>query len=693
MPQPNFMAADLAACALAFAVFFLLALVPGYVLGWWGNLLEFRRQRGVVQAALSIPLSISLCPIVDYLLGRWFSVAAVWAFYGLLWFAFLCLAREWLRAARRPQLSRAEAMLAVTAAVVTVTGLLVLIDIQWQNRLYFPIVSYDYTLRSAFTSAITRTGIPPLNPYFFPGRGFPARYHYFWLILCSLADQLGGAAVSPRQALIGGTLWCGLGLLCLPPLYLRFFQSRGTEDLGRRSLIAVALFGVTGLDIIPNLLLASRGLVLPEMEWWNEQVTSWVGSVLWVPHHISALIACLTGFLVVWDAAGKSSPRRQVTAALGGGLAFATAAGTSVYVTLVFAAFLGLWVLIVLVRRWYREAWLWLGAGTVTVLLAFPFLRELTAGSGSGGAFVRPTVRMFLVTRMLESLHHNHTWPVLGLNLVFLPLNYFLELGIFFVLGLWQVRGCRGHLRELPRPQLAVLLLAGTSVGICTFLRSNVISGNDLGWRGFLPAQFVLLLWATEFLAAWPARREGSRAPRVPSRAGVAVLLVLGAAGSLYEVGLLRFYPMLMDAGKMRLVDWLSPDRKLGQRTLALRRMYEALGGMTPVQAVIQHNPDRPGDDLFSGLYANRQTAAAARGCGTVFGGDTGLCGQMFPKLSRIFEGAPEAEARQACRAYAVDVLLFKDSDPAWRDRSSWIWKSQPLAANEYAKAFACRSR
>ena len=41
-------------------------------------------------------------------------------------------------------------------------------------------------------------------------------------------------------------------------------------------------------------------------------------------------------------------------------------------------------------------------------------------------------------------------------------------------------------------------ILAATSTFICTFLRSGVIGNNDLGWRGFIPAQFVLLLWAID---------------------------------------------------------------------------------------------------------------------------------------------------------------------------------------------------
>jgi len=48
-----------------------------------------------------------------------------------------------------------------------------------------------------------------------------------------------------------------------------------------------------------------------------------------------------------------------------------------------------------------------------------------------------------------------------------------------------------------------------TSVVICTFVRSSVISYNDLGWRGFMIAQFVLILWSVEFWPTWPELSRG----------------------------------------------------------------------------------------------------------------------------------------------------------------------------------------
>jgi hypothetical protein len=679
----NFMIADLAGCAWAFALFSLVIFVPGYVLGWAMNLLDFRRLSGAWQAMLSVPLGISLCPIVDYLLGRWFPSGAVWIFYGTLWAAFLAVAVRQLPS----RVSRGTVIPASIATGWVVVALFSLVDVQWQDRLYFSIVSYDYTVRSAFTSAISRTGIPPHNPFFSVSHGFPLRYHYYWLLPCSLVNRMGGAAVSARQALIGGTLWCGLGLMCLPPLYLRFVQAKGTQNLSRRSLLAIALFGITGLDIVPTLLLACAGVVLPEMEWWNEQVTSWVGSVLWVPHSVSGLIACLTGFLLLWKAATEQDRAHRAAATAAGGLALASATGASIYISFTFAVFLAAWICLTLVKRWYRETAILAAAGAVAACLSWPFLRDLAGTSAASGPFVEPAVRTFFLTYLLSPVLPH--WASTSLNVLFLPLNYFLELGVFFVAGMWQARQYLRRGGELGRAELASLAMAGTSVLVCTFLRSGATRTNDLGFRGFLPAQFVLLLWTAELLADWPAAQTAG----LPSRARILALLALGAAGSIYEVGLLRLYPILLDARKAPVVAWLSNDRNLGRRTLSARSAYEQVRASTPETVIVQHNPDIPDDDLFYGLYADRQTAVETRGCGARFGGDPASCAGLYAAVTAIFETTDARDpqkVREACREGSIDILLAKDTDPAWSDKQSWVWTNPPISAQRYARAVRC---
>src|SRR6185369_864378 len=179
--------------------------------------------------------------------------------------------------------------------------------------------------------------------FFQPGHTVPLRYHYFWLLICSLVEQASGGTVAARQAIIGGTFWIGASLMGLLAVYLRLFAKISPASYRRRLRTGILLLAITGLDIIPALffmLLYARGLmpfVMPSVELWNEHVEWFLATTLSTPHAIAALIACFTGFLLLWHAADK---RRYIPFAA---IALASAVGASLYVAFVFAVFLVIW--------------------------------------------------------------------------------------------------------------------------------------------------------------------------------------------------------------------------------------------------------------------------------------------------------------------------------------------------------------
>jgi hypothetical protein len=569
-------------------------------------------------------------------------------------------------------------------------AVLALVDLQIGNRLYFPSVTYDYALRSAFTSAIGRTGVPPHNPYFFAGGFFTLRYHYFWFILCSVAQGLTGWSVSSRQAMLAGTVWCGIGLIALVPLYLRFFEERGKVDIDRRTWFGVALLAVTGLDIVPTLFIewASRRF-LPSIEWWNDPVTAWLNAVMWVPHHVAGLIACMTGFLLVWNAARVPDRRGRVVAAPIAGVMFASAAGLSIYVTLVFAVFLVVWMAMEFLRNHRREAGLICLSGLIALLLAIPYMMELLIGSSgaatAGGPLIQFAVKPLSGIDRLFALTGG--WRSNLINMLVLPLNYSLELGFFLIAGVAQSIAMWRKRHSLTDDQLCAFTMAAVSLGICTFFRSGVIANNDLGWRGTLVAQFVLLLWGAQWL-----NDRGLSILTRKARAFVVAALVLGTAGTGYELIKVRCFPLASDWNATGTVAWLAKDQNLGARTYALRQLYEGLKLRTPVRAIFQHNPDTDPQDQFHGMYADRQLAAESLTCSVVFGGDAALCRNMIGDIQALFENPAFDPARvdEICGRLSIDVLVVKDTDPVWRNRESWVWKRKPMLANDYARAFDC---
>lgn len=695
----NYTVIDLIGAFYGVLLFLPLMIVPGYVAAWFTEAFGFRKLSVPWRLLVSIPLSAALCPIVTYWLGSVFGWTGVWILYGLLISLFAILlcgmlghdnAARWLgHLWRTPRVSW------LIAGVWLVIALFSLVDLQIGNRLYFSVTAYDHSVRTAITDAISRTGVRPANPFYHLGSFAPLRYHYFWFIACSLVQRCGGHIVSSRLAIIASVVWSGWAFAAVVPLFLRFVFGMSGHTLRRTATVALSLTFVTGLDILPTLYYWTRGIVYADMEWWNNQITSWWGSGLWVPHHLAGLVIALMSLLLIWNAASGKDSKFRIGQTILAGIALATMVGTSIYVALVIAAFLSLWAIVTWFRHERRHTAVVLIAGVVAVVLLVPYLLALAHGAGGSGqsgsvSFLKPTLRQFGPQELWMQRHPVGLVTKAILRLLVLPLNYFLELGIFLVAGCIYLRKHWGN-----RPsELHITfagLLAAASIVICTFWHSSVIANNDLGTRGFLPAQFVLLLWTADLLIS--GQLNIGRAIRPPSgwlRSPLwAPLLVLGAMGTVYEIGLLRFEGLLADNGVMPL--YFSPDHQLGQRTYALRNAYDQLRRVLPSDAIIQNNPIWKYSDYFYGLYADRQTAAYDPDCGAGFGGSLAECKKMFPQIAAIFSNENDVGADEVAglsKRLGVKAILIKDLDGSWKDRRSWAWQVSPAISNDFVRIY-----
>ncbi len=686
MPVHHYMLADMIAVSCALGLLGATGTLSGYAVGRLTNVLGFRSRSLAFRLAASVPLSVAILPILGYTIGRWFSLAAVWAVLGVLCGCAAGVAVHGVRK-RRPWRVRRELLPFLALILVwLVIAFLSLADLQIEKRAYYSTIAFDHAIRTAVTASVATSGIPAQNPFYFPGQPAPLRYHYFWMIPCALVQWLGAPLVDARSAFIAGTMWCGVALICLIPLYLRLFSPQGAARLRRRSLAAICLLAVTGLDLLPALVmlwLHRKGLVFavsPSVEWWNNQVDGWIYSLLWEAHYVCSLIACLVGFLVLWSLPPDAGRRSRQLAVLVAGVSWATAAGAGVYVALVFALFGALWISICLVRKWRREAGLLVAAGVVAAALVAPFFLGFPSyGSASGGSTIHLTLRSFYFGELVLSIFGIvHPAQLIVVDFLLLPLNYFLEFGYFFAVAWLVWRGYLARRQPPTRAGLASFTMLAASLLVGTFLRSTATHNNDIAWRGLLLAQFVLLLTAADLPPA-----------RGTVKLALAALLVLGAAGVVYDLAILRFYPVLSDAGVLPAIDWMSPDRKFGERTYANREAYEWLRAHTPARAVIQQNPRPVFQDTFYGMYGHRQTVAADPTCGAAFGGDPRGCAAILTVLAPLYSGGSRA-FEDACARLHIDVFVARDSDPAWRDRESWIWTRRPVFTNPYVRLFAC---
>jgi hypothetical protein len=682
----NFTARDIEATIAAFVLLGLLTVLPGYAIGAITEVFCFNSRTLPARMAIAVCLSIAVAPIATYLCWLclppypWLICAAS-AIALLLSIAL----KKNSTGARTGRLSRPRIVVLAILAGWVVLGTLCLVDVQTGHRLYVPVTSFDYMLRTAITSAIERTGIPPANPYFDPGQTYVLRYHYFWYMLCSLAARFGQPLISSRIAVIAGTLWSGIGLVAIVSLYTHLFRRPKSDNADNQMLVAVALLSVTGLDIVPLLItLLITGRFNASSEWWNEPVLSWVNSVFWQPHSIAALIACLTALLVIRETAGRSGWPARLSGAAIAGAALASAMGLSIYVAFVFAIILIVWIVTLLWRGRRPESALTCIAGVIALALSIPYLQELAGGAKAPISF---TVRSFYLAEAFVGADNG--WRTILANALSLPLNYFLEFGFFFVVGILQWKRLRAQ-KTLSDDDSCLIAMLATSLLLCTFLRSDSLASNDLGWRGIIFAQFVLLIWGAELC-------DNSFASlgklRKPAFSFTGALLFLGLAATLYDVTMLRIYPILLDDFAIPRYHWLAPDRHLGERTYALREIYEKLKTELPNQALVQQNPDTNPGDLFFGLYADRQTAADTLSCGVVFGGSANICQSTISSIRGLFDEAAHFNSSQVdavCRKLSISAVVVKDTDSVWNDRNSWVWKREPLTGNPYARAFLC---
>lgn len=656
----------------AFLIFPLVIVIPGYVLAYFSGL--FTNQQNTMHWSIGLLASIALCPALIYYLMRFISPVAAWVFLGGCWLICPYLLFKQRTAVRKKLATSLRNPGAIAIFIVCyLLAALLLIDFQIDGRLMRPLMTFDFVKHVAVTDAISRTAIPPVNPSFHPGEPLPLFYYYFWFLLCSMIDLIGGNLIGPRGAVLASIIWSGIALVYLVRFYIYRLGARIVKGLNRKHLIyGYLLLLVTGLDILPIIVEIFRRFytpgvrVLPDAMWWNDIVASWVSSVMWTPHHVGGFIACMLAFYVVIEQ--KLLKEKQgIIAVLFITITLVSALGMSIWATLVAGLFLIFWLLTTLKAGWYQESRFLVITGTLSILFALPYVIDLHQANH----FFRPSiafqVRDFYI---LDSLFSNLSPLLVNFaRLLVLPLNYLLEFGFFAIGGLayWEYR--RKRPEPLDRDELFFLVLMGTSFFVCTFFRSALFN-NDLGWRGFLFAQFVLLLLCIPMLAH--LRNQFNETPfKVTQLAKrfAQVAIVLSTIFMLFQVYLLRAY-------------FWGPDH---EHTMALREAYEWQDDNLPLDIVMQHYPDielYPSDqtEYFHALYGNRQVSVADRLYARAYGINDAMFDSTFTKTTRFFTpGLTSEEGLQLSSHLNIDGFFLKHTDPIWDDVNSWLTPYTPV--------------
>ncbi len=695
------MVSDFLGALLALVLFPVFLFVPGYLAGWGLNLFTFRERDLTERSLLSVALSVCVTPVAAAIMSRFISLNLVIAVFVVLTVVFVgSLVYEVRGGGNGLEIrwDRTTKLLSVALATWAILAIVLLIDIQIGDRLYLSTSVFDHSFRTAFSRSIVTNGMPPVNPLFAPaGHALPLRYYYYWFLVCALPAKMLG--IDPRLTIYASCAWAGLALAAMVPLYLKYFTGDRIQ-LRRKSLLGIALFLVTGLDLLPTLvyLLGPGHTVFPDMEWWDGAVIgSWASNFLWVPHHIAALVACLMGFLLLWNVSPTASLGDRTKPSAIAALAFASAGGLSIYVSFTFGVFLIGWSLFVLVQRRWAELAMFVAAGISAIVISLPYLKELHM-SGSGGQFAVWALRWHTGDSLeLLGVHSNLAKDIA--SVLEMPLMYLLELGFFFVVGVVQLWNAWAQRKALPRFEVALWMMLGASLFIASFLRSSVISANDLGIRSALLMQFVLLLWAVPLVYDWSATHGESLKGAVRSLVRpwtLRLLLVLGVLATVYQVIESRAYGFIHD-NRAGSPDYRVPSKDSASTDYAIRDAYEVIDKKLPSNAIVQANPWAHRFYPYP-LYASRRAITSVPECGVAFSSVSYErdCNVLQRSMGMAFnrpDWLPTKFVDAFCNRYSIDALLVISDDPIWKSRETWVWQRPTLVANQSVRVVECGRR
>lgn len=547
---------------------------------------------------------------------------------------------------------------------------------------------YDHG-KVAIVDALHRDGLPPVTPYYHPGRPVTLNYYYLWHFLASQVKMLAGCTgwqadasftwftLSAVLALVGGMVILLGG---------RFVGAAASV------LLLTCGAGILGLVEVAS---PFRGhplvrLIVPLIP---EQLSiqTLVVNAMWAPQHV------LAAGLVVLALLGLSRMACGVGSAVGSvvvvGVLAAGIFGTSGWIALscVFAlpwvaAAVGLFAWHQgITGRMRGQLPALLGVTAVTVLLSSPFL--LVYLSGEEGVGEESGLGWPVVFELQSAAFSPSPWANFFLWWTkLLPAVYSVTL-IFGILGLLAYRP-RSDLRHLFRWSAAAavppFLLVSQSL-------KSTIGANDLGWRAHLPAYLLLAIFSGLAVSQLSGRPEKGKdalsvfLSRLPVRLGLAALglagLMLGLMAGPYRDALNTYLL------KRPLPQLVETQVELRRGFLRQERAWELVRRYAGPTNIVQSNPDAYGAltpwpvNLPYMLFADRTSAVATPNTARVFAfrSDPDERARAISIVRAVFQGRPEHDAFEALRrSLGVDVVLVDRRDPVFNTSlldDSPVWR------------------
>ena len=702
----NYSLQDIVGLITATALGVPVLLLPGFAIAYAVDFCGFRKVDPARRLLTAVLVATAIVPVIAALSARMAGVGAAVAVTLVLAMLGALLARR----QPRPAISRAAwTVSAIWFVVVAATW----IDIDTGQHLHVSLLVVDMVKHAATVRVISDTGmVPPADVFYL--RDQASSYYYYYFLVSAMIERLGFGLVDARMAVAGQLVWTGIAVLALAALLFEHTRSHRRQN-DRAPTIAAPLgllsflFCVGGLQLLFVLLrLVINGQRLPQVTAaLGEPVTPFMPALLWVPHHVSGVLAAWCAFLALIQAmpvAGVPAPmgetlRRNWALMAFAAAALASAAGLTIWVTLGAVATAAVWAaILVLERRWTAFALL-AATGLGALCLSAPDLLDMVHNrhgqQAALGMFVRPmalteliswVVRLFAGDGALAVLEHPlYSSMQIALN----PFSYFVEAGVFFVgaVAFWRARHAGGTWFRGETDRLLFVSAVVTLV-LSTFIQSTVLN-NDFGWRvpmywqlaAFVWTAYVLLpLWQRtlqRFAArdSWTAATGSLR--QIPT--SIALILALGVSAVAYDIVGMRLYPVLG-------TDDLRQTEFDTDVIHDLRTAHTWLGRNVSPQAITQHNPEGH-RALGFGLYGHQQVAFADKHNGTIFGASREMVRARFDVLAPVFAGTLDVtEVKARLVSEKVDYVIVTSLDKPWQSNAPWVFATTPAFSNGHVR-------
>ena len=502
--------------------------------------------------------------------------------------------------------------------------------------------------KSALIDAMTRLGLPPVNPVFgeagAPGERAPLAYYYLWHF--SAAEIALVTSRTGWEADIGLTWFTAFASLNLMIGLAIWLSKRAAAAIWVVALAAAGSLWVT-------LFWALRTSDLTPVLRPSIGMAGWLFQATWVPQHLMASSCVVAAMLLIT----RHVLRQNLTLVITIALLIVAGFESSTFVGGITLAIAGLIAAPILLgeadpsRRLRFVGGLAIAALLVACLIA-PFVRDQLAAVHARGDANPIIIAAYPVFGERFPVWLRRMLDIPGYWLIILPL----ELPAAFVAGVMALTvALRSAMPRSEKLAIAIFAcLAGTGLVVSWLFVSTLGATNDLGLRAFIPAEMILIVMTAAAAAGLPS---------VPRRGAVAITASVGLALSLPD-----FAQTIHDniiAGQR------PPDAKTFAQApelwTAVRRHALPAARVANNPLFLQDLTPWPANISWA-LLADRSSCFAGRDLATAFAPlPPERRDAINAQFLRLFGGNGRADdVHDLATKYGCDVAVMVPQDGAW---------------------------